>query len=113
MPLALLAAMPPIIAVSIEAGSGPILRPSGASARLAIAPITPGCSVIDCASSAIRSLRQPSPSSTSTESLRAWPDRLVPAARNVTGVAARVQHCSTRRTSSSLSTTTTSSGTRR
>ena len=30
--------------------------------------------------------RQPSPSSTSTESLIAWPERLVPAARNVTGV---------------------------
>jgi hypothetical protein len=29
---------------------------------------------------------QPSPSSTSTESLKAWPDRLVPAARNVSGV---------------------------
>src|SRR5438045_1888802 len=39
MPLALLAAMPPIIAASIEAGSGPIFLPSGASLRLAAAPI--------------------------------------------------------------------------
>ena len=52
MPLALLAAMPPIIAASIEAGSGPILRPSGASLRLAAAPITPGCRVIDAPSAA-------------------------------------------------------------
>ena len=34
----------------------------------------------------MRQPRQPSPSSTSTESVIAWPDRLVPAARNVTGV---------------------------
>ena len=86
MPLALLAAMPPIIAASIEAGSGPILLPSGASLRLAAAPITPGCSVINAPSAATSMPRQPSPSMTRTESLIAWPERLVPAARNVTGV---------------------------
>ncbi len=86
MPLALLAAMPPIIAASIDAGSGPILRPSGASRRLAAAPMTPGCSVTVAASAPTAQPRQPSPSSTSTESVIAWPDRLVPAARKVTGV---------------------------
>ena len=40
------------------------------------------------ASSATRMPRQPSPSITSTESLSAWPDRLVPAARKVSGVRA-------------------------
>ena len=113
MPLALLAAMPPIIAASIDAGSGPILRPSGASLRFATPPITPGCSVTVRASSAIATPRQPSPSITSTESLSAWPERLVPAARNVTGVCRRAQHSSSRRTSLSLSTTTTSLGTSR
>jgi hypothetical protein len=50
---------------------------------------------------------------TSTESLTACPDRLVPAARKVTGVRSGAQHSSTRRTSASLSATTTSFGTRR
>ena len=113
MPLALLAAMPPIVAVSIDAGSGPILRPSGARRRLAAAPTTPGCSVTEPASAAIVTPRQLSPSSTSTESLTAWPERLVPAARNVTGVPSRAQQASRRRTSASFSTTTTSRGTRR
>ncbi len=56
---------------------------------------------------------QPSPNSTSTESLKAWPDKLVPAARKVTGVFSAAQQPTTRRTSSSLSTTTTNCGTRR
>ena len=86
MPLALLAAMPPIIAASIEAGSGPILRCIGASRRLATAPMTPGCSEIVQPPSPTRQPRQWSPSITSTESLIAWPDRLVPAARKVSGV---------------------------
>ena len=76
--------MPPIIAASIDAGSGPILRPKGASRRFAAAPITPGCSVIGLRGRPISQRRQLSPSSTSTESVIAWPDRLVPAARNVT-----------------------------
>ncbi len=113
MPLALLAAMPPIIAASIDAGSGPILRPKGASARFAAAPMTPGPSVMVAASGATSMWRQPSPSSTSTESVSAWPDRLVPAARNVTGSPSRAQARSTCCTSASLSTTTTSCGTSR
>ena len=97
MPLALLAAMPPIIAASIDAGSGPILRPKRASRRFAAAPITPGCSVIGLPRPApISQRRQLSPSSTSTESVIACPDRLVPAARNVTGVSRRAQSASSR-----------------
>ena len=113
MPLALLAAMPPIIAESIDAGSGPILRPNGARRRLAMAPMTPGCSVMVSPPSPGVQPRQLSPSSTSTESLIACPDRLVPAARNVTGVCNRAQSASKRRSSSSLSMTTTIFGTSR
>jgi hypothetical protein len=105
--------MPPIIAASIDAGSGPILRPKLASRRLAIAPITPGCSAIVSASVPMRHPRQLSPSSTSTESVIACPERLVPAARNVTGVPWPAHAASRRTTSSSLSTTTASAGTRR
>jgi hypothetical protein len=115
IPLALLAAMPPIIAASIDAGSGPILRPNGASLRLAAAPMTPGCSAIvwSSPSPSIRQPRQLSPSSTSTESVTACPARLVPAARNVTGVPCFAASASSRTTSSSDSTTTASFGTRR
>ena len=113
MPLALLAAMPPIIAASIEAGSGPILRPCAARARLAAAPITPGCRVTVAASGDTCTLAQPSPSITSTESLSACPDKLVPAARKVKGVPWRAQQRSSSRSSASLSTTTMSCGTSR
>ena len=113
MPLALLAAMPPIIAASIEAGSGPILRWKGSSRRFACAPITPGCSEIVQPPAPTWQPCQPSPSITSTESLIACPDRLVPAARKVSGVpssrACRSSVCS----SASLSSTTISSGTSR
>ena len=56
MPLALLAAMPPIIAESIDAGSGPILHPNCARWWFAAAPITPGCNVIVAASAPISQL---------------------------------------------------------
>ena len=42
MPEELFAAMPPILQASIEAGSGPILRPKNASRRLASPPIIAG-----------------------------------------------------------------------
>ena len=113
MPLALLAAMPPIIAASIDAGSGPILRPNGARRRLATAPITPGCSVMVLPSALGTQRCQSSVSITSTESLIAWPERLVPAARNVTGVACRAHRCRRRTSSASLAMTTTSCGTSR
>ncbi|MNN39837.1 hypothetical protein D3C81_1538890 [compost metagenome] len=85
MPLALLATIPPILQALIEAGSGPILRPNGASQALAWAPITPGCRRICVPWPRISRPFQLSPSTISTESLIAWPDRLVPAARKVTG----------------------------
>ncbi len=113
MPLALFAAMPPIFAVSIDAGSGPILRAYGSRRRLASAPMTPGCSAIVAPSALGWQSRQPSPSTTSTESLIAWPDRLVPAARKVSGTRASRHKPSTRTSSVSSSTTTTSCGTSR
>ena len=94
-------------------GRGRSCGRSGASGRFAAAPMTPGCSVIVRASAATSMPRQPSPSMTSTESLIAWPERLVPAARKVTGVRRRAQQASTRRSSASSSTTTTSFGTSR
>ena len=69
----------------MEAGSGPILRPSGASRALASAPMTPGlehdarAAVLDLASRASRRRAPPAPSRRS-----ACPERLVPAARKVT-----------------------------
>ncbi len=105
--------MPPIIAASIDAGSGPILRPWGARRRLASAPMTPGCKVIVAASAPTLQPRQRSPSSIRTESVIACPDRLVPAARKVTGVPSRAQSERSAITSSSLSTTTASFGTSR
>jgi hypothetical protein len=42
MPEALLAAMPPILQALIEAGSGPIFLPCGASRRLTSPPMMPG-----------------------------------------------------------------------
>ncbi|MCY1460361.1 hypothetical protein D9M71_779140 [compost metagenome] len=110
MPLALLATMPPILQALIEAGSGPILRPKGASQALAWAPITPGCRRICWPWWRISRPFQLSPSTISTESLMAWPDRLVPAARKVTGTRSRWASLSRATTSSSDSTRTTSLG---
>ncbi len=89
MPLALLATMPPILQALIEAGSGPILRPNGASQAFAWAPMTPGCRRICAPSARISRPFQLSPRTSSTESLMAWPERLVPAARKVTGTCSR------------------------
>ncbi len=113
MPLALLAAMPPIIAASMLAGSGPILRPSGARRRFAAEPMTPGCRWMTAASADTRMPCQLSPNNTSTESLSACPDRLVPAARKVSGALNSAHKASKRCISDSSSTTTTSCGTRR
>jgi len=73
----------------------------------------PGCSEIVQPPSPTRQPRQLSPSITSTESLTAWPDRLVPAARKVSGVFSSWHSASRRTSSASLSMTTISSGTRR
>src|SRR5215475_1153194 len=78
--------MPPIFAALMEAGSGPILRRYAARNRFASAPMIPGWSRIVSAPGLIDQSRHPSPSSARTESLIACPERLVPAARKVTGV---------------------------
>ena len=110
MPEALLAAMPPISQASIEAGSGPILRRTARASgwRLAAddarlqtyrggvrADLTGGQAIAD---------QHQAPSVT------AWPDRLVPAARKVTGTSRLPATASRLTTSSSLSTTTTTPG---
>ena len=110
MPLELLATMPPIFAALIEAGSGPILRPSGASQALAWAPMTPGCRRICAPLARMSRPFQLSPRTISTESLMAWPERLVPAARKVTGTRWALASSSRHTTSASDSTRTTSLG---
>ncbi len=110
MPDALLAAMPPILHALIEAGSGPILRPRGASRTLTSPPMMPGPRRTLPASGAISQVAKLSPISASTPSVIACPDRLVPAARKVTGRPCSRATASTARTSSSLSTTATTSG---
>ena len=113
MPELLLAAMPPILAALIEAGSGPILRPSGARRRLTSAPTMAGptCTVLPPAP--MWQVARPSPSSTSTPSVTAWPHRLVPAARKVTGRPWSRAMRVTSQTSASSFTTATTSGMRR
>ena len=79
--------MPPTVQVAIEAGSGPIFRPYGARTRFACAPMTPGCT---------RTSRPPSSTdgtapvpraiSTRMPSVTACPERLVPAARKISGI---------------------------
>src|SRR5680860_871892 len=80
---------------------------------LAWAPITPGCRRIRAPLSRISRRFQPSPSTISNESLMAWPDRLVPAARKVTGTLCLPASCSSATTSCSAFTRTTSFGIRR
>ncbi|MNN31786.1 hypothetical protein D3C81_1454870 [compost metagenome] len=113
MPLALLATIPPILQALIEAGSGPILRPNGASQALAWAPMTPGCRRICVPPSRMSRAFQLSPSTSNTESLTACPDRLVPAARKVIATCSAWAALSRVATSSSLSTRITSLGIRR
>jgi hypothetical protein len=113
MPLALLAAIPPIMQWLIDAGSGPIFRRYGARRALASAPMTPGPSEIFSPLPWRTQFRHPPASTTRTESVTAWPDRLVPAARNVTGMfkgAAVRRRCAT---SSGVFALTTIFGTRR
>ncbi|MNQ42490.1 hypothetical protein D3C85_561950 [compost metagenome] len=110
MPLELLATMPPIFAALIDAGSGPILRWNGASTALAWAPITPGCRRICAPLARMSRPFQWSPRTISTESLIAWPDRLVPAARKVTATCWAWASLSSSTTSASDSTRSTSFG---
>ena len=86
IPLALLATTPPIVAAAFDAGSGPSRYPWRLRAALARARMVPGL---------LRRVRPPSSTvhpiqcrMTSTRIPSPWdcPDRLVPAARNVTGI---------------------------
>ncbi len=100
MPAALLATIPPIMQALMEAGSGPILRPSGARKAFASAPMTPGSSAMRPPPSSIRQPRQPPARTTSTESEMDWPERLVPAARKVRCTPSRDPRATRRATSS-------------
>ena len=68
----------------MKAGSGPNFRPNGLRKSLTLEPITPGWSVTVIPSSSVLIFPQFLPATTSTESLTACPERLVPAALNVT-----------------------------
>ncbi len=85
---------------SIDAGSGPMRAPNGTSARFTRPPIAPGCTRTRRPSSSGSIVRQPWPTSTSRPSVIACPDRLVPAARNVTGMRDRRENAKSARTSS-------------
>ena len=76
--------MPPIIAASIEAGSGPMRRPCAASSRLRWPPTTPGCARIRAA--VVEDARARGRTDRSRRARRpttAWPESDVPAARKV------------------------------
>eukprot|EP00962_Isochrysis_galbana_P009213 scaffold2574_cov110-Isochrysis_galbana.AAC.8 len=121
IPDELLATMPPIMHESIEAGSGPILYCVSsecfflyaARMRFTSPPIRPGSSVICLPPLSIWYLRHALPlceSLSKTESVMAWPESDVPAARKVTGVLYRRADASTSTTSSSVLTRTTACG---
>ena len=111
MPEALLATMPPTMQLPIEAGSGPNRRSYRASIRLTRAPTRPGWRVMLSSSGWKVHFSQFFPATSSTLSERAWPDRLVPAARKVTERPSAKHRRSTSATSSSDSLRTTSCGT--
>ncbi len=113
IPDALFATMPPIMQAPIDAGSGPILRPYGASAAFASAPMTPGSRTIRSPPSFTSRRCHPPARTSRIESVTACPERLVPAARNVTGRLRRSATASRRMTSVSLRTFTTILGTSR
>ena len=89
MPEELLARTPPIMQALIDAGSGPIFAPWGARARFTAAAMTPGCTRTAAPPSRTSTARQCRDTSTRIPSVTAWPDRLVPAARKVTGMRSR------------------------
>jgi hypothetical protein len=81
-----LAITPPTQAMSVLAGSGPSLRPYGASTRLTCPSTLPGRARTRVPSSSASIPRQCRRTSTSTLSVCACPLRLVPPARNTSGV---------------------------
>ena len=121
IPDELLATMPPIMHESIEAGSGPILYCVGilfrlaypASSRFTSPPISAGSSSTRLPPSRILCFRHAVPLwliFISTESVMAWPESDVPAARNVTGVSCARATASVSTTSCSDFTLTTTCG---
>ena len=89
IPPELLAITPPTQAMSVEAGSGPSLRPSGARTRLAWPSTVPGPNRARAPSASTATPRKWRRTSTRMPSDWPWPLRLVPPARKVTGVAVR------------------------
>ena len=113
IPEALFMTMPPTIADFFDAGSGENILPYGARIWLTRSPTIPGSSVIVDASADTSYFSQFLPATISTESVMACPERLVPAARNVTASPALLASLSKRETSASLSERTTICGNRR
>ena len=113
MPEALFITMPPAIALRIEAGSGGKRYPKGFSTSLIRAPTTPGWSRTARPPSSTSQRSQCLPATTSTESLTACPERLVPAARKVRGTSSRAAARMMRTISSSWAARTTICGTSR
>ena len=85
IPEALFMTIPPTMQEPIDAGSGPNFLPRGLRISFTFAPTSPGSMVISPASSEMAYPSQFFPATTSTESLTACPERLVPAALKVTG----------------------------
>ena len=92
------------------AGSGPSLRPYGFRATLTRAAIVPGWTRTRRPSSSTCTPRQCRATSTRIPSLCDWPDRLVPAARNVSGISRRRLYANSSRTSLAVSASTTARG---
>ena len=113
MPEALFMTIPPTMALLTEAGSGANFRPKGANSSFTRCPIIPGCRVISLWSGDILYFSQCLPATMSMESLMACPDRLVPAARKVTGRLYKSASFSNREISSSPSERITICGMRR
>ena len=85
IPEALFITIPPTIALLIDAGSGPNFLPYPDRKSFTFEPMTPGCNLIVMPSSRVDICSQFFPATTRTESVTDCPERLVPAARKVTG----------------------------
>ena len=86
IPPELLATTPPTVAKSVDAGSGPSLRPSGISTRFTCPSVVPGRTRTVSPSPSTSMPVQWRRTSTMIPSPWPWPFRLVPAARSVTGI---------------------------
>ena len=113
MPPELLAITPPTVAASVLAGSGPSLRWWRASTALASPRTVPGRTRASAPPSSTLTPRQWRRTSTTRPSPCAWPLRLVPAARSVTGSRCSRAKANTLRTSATSRAMTTAWGSRR